>query len=270
MTKKLLFCAMMLVSLVGLTACGGGTKKEEIRISGSTSVSPIVSKLAESFEKQNANYMVIIESVGSTIGVRDSIDGKNHIGMVSRNVKADELESVDTTVLCQDGIALIVNKESELSEINKQGLSDLYIKNTPVADITKSVSREDGSGTRGAFGELTGIGGDAPLPQTVEILDGTGKIKSAVANDKNKLGYISLGSVDDTIKTLAYNNGTQVAYVMPSVENISSGEYKLYRPFNLVTKKGTERTEGVQAFFDFINSEEGQAIIIENGFIPVN
>lgn len=269
MTKKVLFWTMMLVSLVALTACGGD-KKEEIRISGSTSVSPIMSKLAESFEKQNVNYMVIIESVGSTIGVRDTIDGKNHVGMVSRNVKADELESVEATVLCQDGIALIVNKESKLSKINMKALADLYIKNTPVLDITKSVSREDGSGTRGAFGDLTGIGADAPLPQTVEILDGTGKIKSAVANDKNKLGYISLGSVDDTINTLAYNDGTQAGYIMPSVENISSGDYKLYRPFNLVTKKGTEMTAGVKAFFDFMNSEEGQAIIIENGFIPVN
>lgn len=266
MIKKVLLS----LSALALIACGGSNtdnNNSEVRISGSSSVSPLMVKLAEGFEKQNNKYSIIVETSDSTVGIQDAVDGKNEIGMASRDIKAGETDKVDTILLCQDGIALIVNTKANINEINKTGLTDLYMNNKAVGSVSKAISREDGSGTRSAFADLTGIGKSTPLPATVEILDGTGKVKTAVTSDEAKLGYISLGAVDNTIKVLAYNDGTQDMAVLATVDNVKNGSYKLYRPFNMVVKKGATLSEGGKAFLAFIESPEGQSIITANGYI---
>ena len=169
--------------------------------------------------------------------------------------------------MCQDGIVIIANKDSEITQISEEELYNLYMNNTAIGNITKSISREDGSGTRSAFTDLTSVGKEKPLPSTVEILDGTGKVKTSVMSDASKIGYISLGSIDDTIKPLAYKAKVQNEYVSASVENIQSDTYKLYRPFYIFTKKGIELDEGTKTFLDFINSEAGKTVINENGYV---
>lgn len=266
MKKILIF--LTLVSLFGLISCGGGTSSTtDIVISGSSSVSPLMFKLAEKFEEVNSNYTVTVETSDSTIGVQDTINGKNNIGMASRNLKDNEMPELDSYLLCQDGIVIIANKDSEISQISEEELYDLYINNKAIGNISKSISREDGSGTRSAFTDLTSIGKETPLPATVEILDGTGKVKTSISSDASKIGYISLGSIDDTIKPLAYKAKVQNEYIQASVDNIKNDTYKLYRPFYIFTKKGIELDEGTKAFLDFINSELGKTIINENGYV---
>lgn len=265
--RKLFICLLALLGVI--YSCGGGGSSE-IRVSGSSSVSPIMVKLAETFENQNKKYAVIIETSDSTIGVQDTIAGKNNIGMASRNIKEDEIKDVDSFVLCNDGLAIIVNNASKAKEINKDALAALYMKNTPYSGITKCISREDGSGTREAFSSLTGIGKNEALPKTVEILDGTGKVKTSVASDEAKIGYISLGAVDENIKVLAYNDGKQESAVMANTENIKNGSYKLYRPFMLVTKKGAALSDETKIFITFLKSAEAKNIMLQNGFIPVD
>lgn len=261
----------LLLTALFLISCGGEeSESKRIRVSGSTSVSPIMSKLAQDFEAKNPSYQILIESIGSSIGVQDTIANRNDIGMASRDIKDSELVDVDAIVLCQDGIVIIVNNNSLVTEITKTELRNLYTDNMTIGDISKAISREAGSGTRGAFTELTGIAENTPLPQTVEILDGTGKVKTAVSNDKAKLGYISLGSLDDAIKGLAYNDGTQEAALPPTVENIQAGEYRLFRDFNIVTKKGEPISDEVQLFLTYLASDDARKIIVENGFIPNN
>ena len=266
MKKILIF--LSLISLFGLISCGGGASSpNDIVITGSSSVSPLMFKLAAKFEEVNSNYTVTVETSDSTIGVQDTINGNNNIGMASRNLKDDELSNVDTYLLCQDGIVIIANKDSEITQISEEELYNLYMMNTAIGTITKSISREDGSGTRSAFTDLTSIGKNEPLPSTVEILDGTGKVKTSVMSDASKIGYISLGSIDDTIKPLAYKAKGQNDYVQASVENIQTDAYKLYRPFYIFTKKGVELDEGTKAFLEFINSDTGKAVINESGYV---
>ncbi len=270
--KKIIGSLLVLTLGIMSLACGGGSSsssQSDIRISGSTSVEPIIRKLASAFETANPQYRVIIESVGSSVGIADTINNNNDIGMASRNIKSEELGSVEPIVLCNDGIVIVVNNESTLEEISKIDLLALYMNNTQIVDITKSISREDGSGTRGAFAELTGIGEKEPLPATVEILDSTGKVKTAVINDTQKLGYISLGSLDDTVKALRYSN-TADNFVVPSIANVQNGTYALFRPFNLVVRKGASLSEGTKAFLDFCKSPEATALISENGYIPLS
>lgn len=131
------------------------------------------------------------------------------------------------------------------------------------------VSREDGSGTRGAFVELFGIeekdeNGEKVDHTTEEanITNSTSVMMSTVAGDDFAIGYISLGSLNDTVKALKID-GAQ-----PSEESIKSGEYKIARPFNIATTE--EVSEVTQDFINFILSTEGQAVVSENNYISLD
>ena len=130
-------------------------------------------------------------------------------------------------------------------------------------DITV-VSREEGSGTRDAFTELTGVLADDVdnTVDTAEISNSTSVVIQSVAGNSAAIGYISLGSLDDSVKAV------QVDGVDATVENVTSGDYKLQRPFNIVTNG--EVGELPQDFIDFIMSADGQAIIDEEGYIKIN
>lgn len=127
------------------------------------------------------------------------------------------------------------------------------------------VSREDGSGTRGAFVELFGIeeevDGEKVDMTTVDasVTNSTSVMMTTVAGDENAIGYISLGSLNDTVKAV------QIDGAEASVENVANDTYKVSRPFNIVT--GEEVSEAAQDFINYIMSAEGQQVIEDNGYI---
>lgn len=134
------------------------------------------------------------------------------------------------------------------------------------AGVAKSritvVSREDGSGTRGAFTELFKITDENKKDITVssaEITNSTGVMMSTVSGNKFAIGYISLGSLNDTVKALSIDG------VQATAENVKNGSYKVSRPFNIVFKDGLSET--AQDFINYIMSSEGQKIIEDNGYI---
>lgn len=131
------------------------------------------------------------------------------------------------------------------------------------------VSREEGSGTRGAFIELTGVeeknaDGVKVDNTTVEAVmtNSTNVMMTTVAGDESAIGYISLGSLNDTVKAL------QIDGVDATVENIKNGTYTLARPFNIATKEGL--SEAAQDFVNYIMSAEGQQVIADNKYIPLD
>ena len=137
-----------------------------------------------------------------------------------------------------------------------------------VAEEINVISREDGSGTRGAFIELFGIEQkDADgnkvdyTTDEADITNSTSVMMTSVAGNPNAIGYISLGSLNETVKALTIDG------VEASVENIKAGAYTVARPFNIATQ--AEVSEAAQAFIDFILSAEGQAVIEANGYIAV-
>lgn len=127
------------------------------------------------------------------------------------------------------------------------------------------ITREDGSGTRGAFVELFGVQEEEngeKVDKTVETAvttNSTSVMMTTVAGDLYSIGYISLGSLNDTVKAVKID-GTEA-----TVENIKNGSYKISRPFNIATKGDV--SEAAQDFIDFIMSADGQAVIEENGYI---
>ena len=128
------------------------------------------------------------------------------------------------------------------------------------------ISREDGSGTRGAFIELFKIEEKNEAGEKVdlttdeaEITNSTAVMMTSVAGDKSSVGYISLGSLNDTVKALNIDGAEA------NVDNIKSGDYKVSRPFNIVTT-GNE-SELASDYIKFILSEQGQKVVEENGYI---
>jgi phosphate transport system substrate-binding protein len=165
-------------------------------------------------------------------------------------------------------------KKSKLSKVLVVGLAALMAcglagcgeksstSSTGGEDITV-ISREEGSGTRDAFVELTEVMTDDVdnTVETAEISNSTSVVIQSVAGNESAIGYISMGSLDENAKALKINGNEATA------ENVKSGDYQLQRPFNLVTKGSVEKLP--QDFVDFIMSAEGQAIVEEEGYIAV-
>ena len=131
------------------------------------------------------------------------------------------------------------------------------------------VSREDGSGTRGAFIELFGVeekdeNGEKMDMTTEEaaITNSTSVMMNTVAGNEYAIGYISLASLDDTVKALKIDGAEA------TVDNIKSGTYKIQRPFNIVTKEGL--SDVAQDFVNYIMSPDGQKVVEENNGIPMD
>ena len=135
-------------------------------------------------------------------------------------------------------------------------------------DIT-IVSREDGSGTRGAFTELFGIEDEIDgekvdmTTQEAQITNSTSVMMTTVAGDDYAIGYVSLGSLNDSVKAMKIDGAEATA------ENIKSGTYKVSRPFNIATKEGADNAVA-EDFINFILSEEGQKVVADNGYISLD
>ena len=126
------------------------------------------------------------------------------------------------------------------------------------------ISREDGSGTRGAFIELFGVQDENKVDNTLmtaEITNSTSVMMTSVAGDPGAIGYISLGSLNNTVKA------SKIDGVDATVDNINSGSYKISRPFNIAIKEPTKELS--QDFIQYIMSTDGQDIIESNGYIRV-
>lgn len=127
------------------------------------------------------------------------------------------------------------------------------------------ITREEGSGTRGAFVELLGIvdgDGNDNIVKTAEATNSTSVMMTTVAGNKNAIGYVSLGSLSSDVKAIKVDGAE------PTVSNIEAGTYKVARPFNLVYND--DKLSDVAAdFVKFIMSSEGQAVVTKKGYISV-
>ena len=274
MSLKLIISAMV-ITMIGGVFVGCSSNKEKVKIntvsiSGSTSVGPLMEKIAAEYESKNENISIEINQVGSSAGIKDTINGVSEIGMASRDLKKEEAEEVIGTIIAYDGMALITHKDNPVKEITLEEIRDIYtgkITNWKELDGGLDwpivvISREDGSGTRTAFEEIVGYKSEELIP-SASITDGSGSIKTIVSGNKNAIGFVSFEYLDETVEALKVNG------VKPEADLVKSGEYKLARPFILATKASGE-TENSKKIIEYILSDEGQKIVSDNKLIRVN
>ena len=288
--KKILAISLVIILAIGaFVGCGAKDTSADtpdqqqtselsgtVVTAGSTSVQPLSEELAAAFMDANPGVTVEVQGGGSGQGIKAIQEKIADIGALSREVKEEEKSAVAKEfVIAKDGVAVIVNPATKVENLTIEQIKKIYtgeIKNWKEvggddAPITV-VSREEGSGTRGAFTEITKVmtkdaaGKEIDSTTKDALVQGsTGAVMQTVATTPNTIGYVSLGSLSDTVKALKVEN------VTPSEETVLSGEYKISRPFLYVA--GGELSEAAQAYVDFVMSAEGQKIVEENGFIKV-
>lgn len=241
-----------------------------ISLAGSTSMQKLADALAETFMEANSGVTVTVEYSGSSAGIESLLNGSCDIGDASRNLKDSEKSGgAVENIVAIDGIAVIVDKNNTVAGLTKQQLSDIYTgavtnwsevggSDTPIV----VVGREAGSGTRGAFEEILKV--EDTCKYAVEC-DSTGAAMAKVASTEGAIGYVSLDVLDDSVNALNLDD------VAPTSDNIVAGTYFLCRPFVMATKgEISGQNELVQAFFDFLKSDEGKAVVKAVGLITVD
>ena len=271
-------CSGTATSSVAGTSSAAGTSASEasstaaeelsgtLSMNGSTSMEKVIKAVNGAFMEKNKGVTVNLNLTGSGTGIQEASEGKCDIGNSSRKLKDEEAEKLDATVVGLDGIALVVNPANKLEDITLEDLAKVYsgeITNwKELGGDDKSIvviGREDGSGTRDGFESI--VMGDKE-PKYAQELESTGSVINAVATTDGAIGYASLANVDETVKAL------KIGGIEATEENVKSGAYEVQRPFICATLKGSDN-KLAKAYLDFILSEEGQALVLAQGAVPV-
>ena len=293
--KRFMAMAIACVMAAGLVACGGSestattsttastaatsptasTAEETtadlsgaVATGGSTSVEKVIGALGEAFMEANPSVDVTYDPTGSGAGVTGAADGTLDIGLSSRALKDEEkAQGLKETTFALDGIAIVVNTENTATDLSLEQIAKLAtgeITNWsevggPDAPVVL-IGREAGSGTRDGFESIVGVEDKCAYEQE---LTSTGAVLAGVAANPNAFGYVSLASVDDTVKMVTVDG------VTASEETVKDGSYKIQRPFVFVTKDGEELSAQAQAFYDFALSEDAAELIAAAGAVPM-
>jgi len=280
--KKIAAIAAAVLMMGALSACGAKTEEAQtgdvaaselsgsVTMAGSTSMEKLANAAAESFMEANPGVTVTAEFTGSSAGVEAVSAGSVDIGNSSRALKDSEKEAgVVENIVAIDGIAVVVDPANTVTGLTKQQLTDIYtgaVKNWSEVGGQDSViivvGREAGSGTRGAFEEILEVEDACTYANE---LDSTGAVMAKVASTPGAIGYVSLDVIDESVTAVALDG------VEPTVDNIKSGSYFLSRPFVMATKgEISQQSEAVQAWFNYLASEEGKEVITAVGLITVD
>lgn len=249
------------------TGCG---KKENgtVATDGSTSMEQVISSLGEAFEEEHEGITFTYNPTGSGSGIQAVAEGRCDIGLSSRDLKDEEkAQGLEETILAYDGIAVIVNPDNPVADLDVETISKIYtgeIKNWKDvggndAEIVL-IGREAGSGTRDGFETITKTEDACKYRQE---LTSTGDVITTVSGNPDAIGYASLASVKDSVKVLKIDG------VTPSDNTIKDGTYVIQRNFVLVTKKDKKLSDAAQKFFDYITSADASDIIKNAGAVPV-
>lgn len=236
---------------------------------GSTSMEKVIGALGEAFQNQNDGITFTYNPTGSGSGIQAVQEGRCDIGLSSRNLKEEEeAEGLKATVLAYDGIAIIVNPENPVTDLDVETIAGLYTgeianwKDVGGNDASVVlIGREAGSGTRDGFESITGTEEKCQYRQE---LTSTGDVITAVSQNPDAIGYASLASLKDTVRALS------VGGVVPTKDTIRDGSYVIQRPFVLVTRSDAPLSDAAQAFFDFATSSDAAALISDAGAVAAN
>lgn len=271
--KRLIFLPLLTLVLLASTVLAASPLdnfkglKGTLDIAGGTAHVPVMKEAAKRIMETNRDIRISVAGGGSGVGVQKVGEGLVQIGNTGRPLKDTEKEKygLESFPFAIDGVAIVVNPGNSVSALDKAQLIDIFtgkIKNwKEVGGADASITlynREDGSGTREVFEEKA-LDKNSAVVQA-NVVNSNGAMKTAVAQDKNAIGYVGIGHLDKAVKGIILDN------MAPSQESAADGSYKLTRLLYMNTKGQPEGL--VKAFIDYIYSPEGSEIIKEAGYIP--
>jgi phosphate transport system substrate-binding protein len=255
-------------------------QKQSIKISGSTTVLPIVQKAADQYMASHPEADIQVSGGGSGVGIQ-AIGAKTvDIGMSSREVTKAEMAkypSFVVTTVAQDGIAVIVNPANEARFITIDQVRDIYlgkiVKWTQItgANVPNTnnqiviIGRDSASGTRAYFDESVLL--KATPTKTMLEKNSNGAVLQTVAQTPGSIGYVSIGFVSEDVKALPiwYNFDKIVA---PTLSNVKSKTYPISRDLYVITNGQPTGLAG--DFIKYILSPEGQKIVADEGYVTIS
>lgn len=240
----------------------------DVTVSGSTSVEKIGLALGDEFMAMYPDVKYTYQGIGSSGGVKNANEGVTMLGTASRNIKDSEKEyGMTEVVLAYDGIAVVVNPSVSVEGLTMEQVQQIYLGEiTNWAEVGADageivvISREDGSGTRGAFEEIVDF--EDMLTANATLAEGNGGVQAKVASTDNAIGYVSFTYLNDTIKPVLINGAE------PTVENVLGGSYPVSRPFMIVYHEDN-LNDAAKEFLNFITTDLANEIIEEKGGIAV-
>lgn len=285
---KGIFILTLSLCIFVFVGCSNKNKNEGVenmkivKVAGSTTVFPLMQNLKNGYERQiDPNVRIEIQQTGSSSGIMSVSEGISQIAMTSRDLTEKEKESgLSEIKIALDGIILIINNDNNINNLTMDQIKKIFS-----GEITNwnevgghdgkiiVISRENGSGTKASFEELTNlkkqvIKGDkiymgSLISKDALFENNAGAIKSDVMYSKNMIGYISIGNLDKSVKALSVDG-------FKCLENtVKNGEYKIARPFKLAVNFDN-LDETSKDFINYILSDEGQKIVSKSGYISVN
>ncbi|MDW6004559.1 phosphate ABC transporter substrate-binding protein [Vibrio mangrovi] len=248
---------------------------KEINVSGSTSVARIMDILAEDYNKTHPKSYVAVQGVGSTAGITLLKKGVADIAMSSRYLTEGELEeNLHIQLLAYDGLAIVVNLANPVKNLTREQLYKIYkgqITNWKELGGNDQriavVTREASSGTRFSFESLLGLTRVvnnrlvSDINASNLVVNSNSMVKTLVNHNTRAIGFISTGSVDQSIKAVPFEG------VMASSETISDGSYQLSRPF-LVVHYSDKASPETKDFVRYLQSDRVRELVLSYGYIP--
>ena len=278
----LLSCALVALPLTGRPSYASTGSRTSLTIKGSDTMVHLVSTWAEAFMRTNPDVEISVTGGGSGTGIAALINGTTDICAASRNIKDSERaraqqngRSAFETVVARDGIAIVVHPSNNVSKLSHDQLKKIYTAvytrwnqvggpNRPVL----ALSRESSSGTYVFFQEH--ILEQQDYAQSVRLMPATSAIIQSVSTDRGAIGYVGIGYAHDAgqrVKVLRIKATESGPAVTPSEATVRSGEYSIARPLFFYTNGAP--TGAAKRFVDFCLSAEGQRIVRETGYVPV-
>lgn len=262
-TSALVLAAVLLLAVPLLLGCQ--RSQGGVTVAGSTSVQPFAEALAEEYMRDHPAAVINVQGGGSSAGIQAALTGAADIGMSSRELQPDEKARLDEYVIALDAIAIVVHPSNQLADLSLEQIHQIFAGQVPSWRAFGGpdkpihvVTREEGSGTRGAFQEL--VMGKTDISPAAIVQDSNGAVRQVVADDPHAVGYISLGLVDKQVKAIS------IGGIKASHENVVNRTYKLSRPF-LYVVRGTPVREA-QDFIQFTLSPQGQNLLAKEGLVP--
>lgn len=255
-------------------------QKQTIKISGSTTVLPIVQKAADQYMATHADADIQVSGGGSGVGIQ-AIGAKTvDIGMSSREVTSAEMAKYPAfvvTAVAQDGIAVIVNPANEIDYITLDQIKNIYLGTTTKwteisgANVPGTnnqivvIGRDSASGTRSYFDEVL-LAKKTPTKMMLEK-NSNGAVLQTVAQTPGSIGYVSIGFVSNDVKALpVWYNAEKI--VAPTLDNVKTKTYPVSRDLYVITNG---KPSGLASdFITYILSPEGQKIVADEGYVTVS
>ena len=242
-------------------------QKGTLDIAGGTAHIPVMKLAAQAIMERQPEIRITVAGGGSGVGVQKVGEGLVQIGNTGRPLKEAEIAKYGlvTFPFAIDGVAVAVNPANGVSGLTKAQVKDIFTGTVTNwkdvggddAPITLYV-REDGSGTRETFEERAlDKGTSAP---SANVVNSNGAMKTALSQDKNAIGYVGIGHLDESVKGLAIDG------MVPSQDNAADGTYTVTRLLYMNTKGEPEGL--TKLFVDYIYSDDGKGFISQSGYIP--